>query len=105
MKRNWFYILLSLANEQRHGSGIQRDVLTLTNGELTLWPATLYGSLDELREAGWIMEVVEPARPAESERKRFYMITAAGRDALSAEVLRVEGMARQARTRLAAESR
>ena len=50
MKRHWFFILLSLADRDRHGSGIVRDVLDLTGGELRLWPVTLYGSLDELRE-------------------------------------------------------
>src|SRR5262245_44485465 len=57
MRRPWFFILLSLAQRDRHGSGIVRDVLDLTSGELRLWPVTLYGSLDELRENGWIREV------------------------------------------------
>jgi DNA-binding PadR family transcriptional regulator len=106
MKRNWFYILVSVANEERHGSGIMRDVLELTGGEVTLWPATLYGSLDEMREHGWIEELAEGAlRPAESERKRFYRITARGREALKAEVGRVEGVAKLARSRLAEQPR
>ena len=45
MKRQLYYILLSLAAEDRHGAGVVRDVLELTDGELKLWPATLYGSL------------------------------------------------------------
>jgi DNA-binding PadR family transcriptional regulator len=106
MKRNWFYILISLSNEERHGSGIMRDVLDLTAGELTLWPATLYGSLDELREHGWIEELADGVeRPAESERKRFYRITGPGREALAGEVRRVEGVTRIARARLAEQRR
>ena len=61
MRRHWFFILLSLADRDRHGSGIVRDVLDLTGGELRLWPVTLYGSLDELRENAWIREL--DARP------------------------------------------
>jgi DNA-binding PadR family transcriptional regulator len=52
MRRHWFFILLSLAERDRHGSGVMRDVLELTEGELKLWPVTLYGSLDELRDQG-----------------------------------------------------
>ena len=37
MRRHWFYILLSLAERERHGSGIMRDVLELTDGDLRLW--------------------------------------------------------------------
>lgn len=91
MKRHWFFILVSLAGQARHGSDIMRDVLALTDGELRLWPATLYGSLDELRESGWIDELADPSeRPeGESERKRFYRITDAGRRELAAELRRL----------------
>jgi DNA-binding PadR family transcriptional regulator len=106
MKKAWFYILLSLANEHRHGSGIMRDVLDLTHGDLTLWPATLYGSLDELRENGWIAEVAdEEVRSSESERKRFYRITTVGREVLAAEVRRAEEVAVVARARMAEQAR
>jgi DNA-binding PadR family transcriptional regulator len=105
MKRHWFFILLSLASEDRHGSDIMRDVLDLTVGDLRLWPATLYGSLEELREHGWIEELDDPAeRPdGASERKRFYRITAPGRQALSAEARRLSGIVEAARERLAGD--
>ena len=44
---------------------------------MRLWPATLYGTLDELVERGWIEEVDQPPVD-ESERKRFYTLTRAG---------------------------
>jgi DNA-binding PadR family transcriptional regulator len=102
MKRQWYFVLLSLAGGDRHGSGIMREVLELTGGELRLWPATLYGSLDELREEGWIEELSGAMeRPeGESERKRFYRITASGRDALGAETERLAGIVREARARI-----
>lgn len=106
MKRHWFYILLSLAAGARHGSGIMRDVLELTEGDLRLWPATLYGSLEELEERGWIEEVADPEeRPeGESERKRFYRILGAGREALEGEASRLAAVASVARERLAGGS-
>ena len=70
MRRHWFFILLSLAERDRHGSGIVRDVLELTDGELRLWPVTLYGSLDELREHGWIRELGKNLSPSASRAIR-----------------------------------
>jgi DNA-binding PadR family transcriptional regulator len=103
MRRHWFYILLSLAERDRHGSGIMRDVLELTDGELKLWPVTLYGSLEELREHGLIRALEHPPAdaPDESARKHWFHITAAGRRALAAEVARLEGTVRVATRRLA----
>jgi DNA-binding PadR family transcriptional regulator len=98
MKRAHFYILLSLAERDRHGLEVMRDVLELTDGELKLWPATLYGSLDELVSETWI-ETLEDV-PGESERKRFYRVTAAGRRALLQETRKIEALVETARLRL-----
>ena len=98
MKKAHFYILLSLALRERHGLDIMRDVLELTGGELKLWPATLYGSLDELVAETWI-ETLEDM-PGESERKRFYRVTPAGRRALLQETRRIESLVETARLRL-----
>lgn len=106
MKRHFFFILLSLAERERHGSDVMRDVLELTDGDLRLWPATLYGSLEELREKGWIVEVEDPDERPEgaSERKRFYRITPTGRRALTAEMRRLAKVVEAARERLAGET-
>lgn len=69
---------------------------------MRLWPATLYGSLEELLEHGWLEEVAHDERPEGiSGRERFYRITRAGRLALQGEADRLESLARFARTRLA----
>jgi len=103
MRRHWFFILLSLAERDRHGSGVMRDVLELTDGELKLWPVTLYGSLDELRDKGWIRSLENPPSGAEddSARLRWFRITPAGRRALATEVGRLEATVRIASRRLA----
>ena len=99
MKPRHYHVLLALASEPRHGLGIARDVQQLSHGEVHLWPATLYGTLDELVESGWIEEVDEhPA--AESEKKRFYQLTRAGRHVLAAETERMNGLVKVARARL-----
>ena len=105
LKQQWFHILLAVSQEATHGSGIVRSVLQETDGKLRLWPATLYGSLEELSGRGWIEEVSDPSeRPAgESEKKRFYRITPDGARLLAAEAERLKALATSALTRLAAE--
>ena len=109
MRRHWFYILLSLAERDRHGSAIMRDVLVLTDEELKLWPVTLYGSLDELYQEGWIRAVGAPPpgdgdADADAGHKKWFRITASGRRALAREVVALESVVRRAQRRLA-ESR
>jgi DNA-binding PadR family transcriptional regulator len=102
LKTHWYYILLALAAGDRHGLAIAREVLGLSEGRVRLWPATLYGALEELCERGWIEELDEArGRPAEeSERRRYYRISRAGRAALSAETERLAGLVRLARSRV-----
>ena len=80
MKNRVYLILLALAGPDLHGLGIARAVQELSDGRTRLWPASLYGTLDELNESGLIEELDDPRqRPAdESEKKRFYRQTRAG---------------------------
>jgi DNA-binding PadR family transcriptional regulator len=101
MKPHWFYILLSVSGSPRYGTAIQEDVRDLSDGAVRLWPATLYGSLEELTDSGWLEEVDSDERPAGiAGRERFYRITKAGVRALDLEVARMESLTRVARGRL-----
>ena len=102
LKPHWYYILLALADGDRHGLAIARDVLALSDGGIRLWPAMLYGSLEDLAERGWI-EALDDARrrPSdESERKRFYRLTRAGRAVVAAETERLSALVHVARARI-----
>lgn len=99
MKPRQYHILLALADENRHGLAIAREVEHLSCGEVRLWPAALYGSLDELAERGWI-EALEDTPDDESERKRFYRLTPIGRRALAAETERLADLVKIARARV-----
>jgi DNA-binding PadR family transcriptional regulator len=101
LKSTWYYILLALAADDRHGLAIARDVHALSDGEVRLWPATLYGSLEELADRGWIEELADEHQrpPDESERKRYYRITKGGRAVLAAETDRLAALVRIARAR------
>ena len=99
MKTREYLILLALAGGDLHGLAIARAVQDLSDGRTRLWPVSLYGTLDDLEEAGLIATLAEP--PAdESEKKRFYRLTGAGRRALAAETDRLGGLVEVARVRL-----
>ena len=101
LKPRWFQILLSLSDRDRHGSDIVREVLVQTNGELQLWPAMLYRSLEQLADRGLIEELTDPddRPPGASAKRRYFRITDAGRRVLSAEADRLAQMARVARAK------
>jgi DNA-binding PadR family transcriptional regulator len=93
LKSNWLYILLALAKEEQHGYGIMQEVLNRTGGKVRLWPATLYGTLKRLMEAGLIKESDErPAPEFDDARRRYYRLTKQGRRALDAECQRLQDL-------------
>lgn len=95
-----FQILLSLADEDRHGYGIMRQVEEQTGGRVRLGPGTLYGSLQTLAEAQLIEEVGEGAdAKLGQERRRYYHLTDAGRKLARNEAERLADMVRVARAR------
>ncbi|HSR51648.1 MAG TPA: helix-turn-helix transcriptional regulator [Acidobacteriota bacterium] len=88
MKPAHFHILVALAARDLHGAEIKREVLRLSQGELTLWPTTLYSSLDELASRQWIEELDHSPGGA-SERRRYYRISDTGREAMAQETRRL----------------
>jgi DNA-binding PadR family transcriptional regulator len=95
LRTNWFHILLSLATDEQHGYGIMQDVSERTGGKLRLWPATLYGTIKRLIEAGLIEESDErPAAEFDDGRRRYYKITRLGKRVLDAETARLEALVR-----------
>jgi len=80
-----YYILLSLITP-RHGYGIIQNVETLSGGRVRLAAGTLYGAINTLLEKNWIS-----ALPGEKDsRKKEYIITGDGRQALSNELKRLQ---------------
>ena len=80
-----YYILLSLITP-RHGYGIIQNVETLSGGRVRLAAGTLYGAISTLLEKNWIS-----ALPGEKDsRKKEYIITGNGRQALSNELKRLQ---------------
>jgi DNA-binding PadR family transcriptional regulator len=95
-----FHVLVSLADEERHGYAILKDVEERTGGGVRLSTGTLYGIIKRLLADGWIAEV-RTRRPADDDgRRRYYRLTPLGREAALAETTRLERAAAQARAAL-----
>ena len=99
-----FHILLALANENQHGYGILLEVKALTGGAVHLGPGTLYGTIKRLLIDGLIEEAVPSANPSvdappEDERRRYYRLTAIGREEAEKEALRLDRLVATARAR------
>ena len=91
-----FHILLALADQDRHGYAIMREVELRSGGEVKLGPGTLYGALQRMLEDGWIEETERPGDDEPSERRRYYRLAKDGRKKLKAEAARLEEWVRLA---------
>ena len=91
-------ILLSLADGERHGYGIMREVERRTGGRTRLGPGTLYRSIKQMLERGWIEESDERPDPElDDERRRYYRMTDLGRRVAGAEAERLASLVETAR--------
>jgi DNA-binding PadR family transcriptional regulator len=92
-----FHVLLALADEDRHGYAIMRDIADRTGGLVRVGPGMMYGSIRWLVADGLVVEV--PPRAAEDDRRRVYRLTPFGRSVLVAETRRLEAALKLARAR------
>jgi DNA-binding MarR family transcriptional regulator len=86
-----FHVLLALADGDKHGYAILKDVQLNTG--------TLYAVIKRLLGEGLIVEVRPPAAMAdEDQRRRYYHLTETGRAAAKAEAVRMEKLVLRARS-------
>ena len=93
-----FFVLTALADGPRHGYGIVREVVELSQGRVKLKIGSLYGVLDRLSADG----LIEPDREEahDGRLRRYYRITDEGAEQLAAEVRRMRANAAAAALRL-----
>lgn len=84
-----YYILLSLL-VPRHGYAIMKYIEELTEGEVTVGPATLYTLIKKMMKNGYIQ-----AGSTDDERRKPYMVTSKGKDIVVNEIERRTRMAKQ----------
>lgn len=93
-----FHVLVSLADEPRHGYAIIKDVSTRTDGKVALGTGTLYGIVKRLLAEGLAVESrTRPAALNDDERRKYYRLTAFGRQVVAAETARLKAMVHAAR--------
>jgi DNA-binding PadR family transcriptional regulator len=91
-------VLLALGDGDRHGYAITAEIAERTGGQLVVQPGNLYRTLRTLLDSGLIVESGRrPAADLDDERRRYYRITASGRQAAEREISRLESIVRQAR--------
>jgi DNA-binding PadR family transcriptional regulator len=91
-------VLLSLAEQPRHGYSILKDVEQMSGGRVVLSTGTLYGALQRLLRQGWIERFAEDEA---SRERRAYRLTARGRRNLQLEIERMRYLTRLAGLRIA----
>ena len=95
-----FEILLALADGERHGYAIMQEVEDRTGGAVQLRPGSLYRAVNRLLESGLVAESEERPDPAQDDqRRRYYRLTAMGREVAQAEAQRLEWAVASARSK------
>ena len=93
-----FHILLALADRERHGYDIMREVDERTEGKVRLGPGTLYGSIKRMLGDGLVEELDERPDPElDDERRRYYRLTDFGHRVAVAEAERLARLVKSAR--------
>lgn len=96
-----FYILLSLAPDKKHGYAIMKEVKKMSKARVNLSTSTLYTAIGRLLDQELIERLsdnevdVSPGLPRKS-----YALTDLGRRVLEAEMVRLQGMVKEARLRM-----
>ncbi len=90
-------ILISLADQPRHGYALKKDIEDLSGGRVRLSTGTLYGALRRLLDDGWIQRYEQEDT---SREKQAYRLTGAGLRQLNAELDRMRQLARAGAARL-----
>jgi DNA-binding PadR family transcriptional regulator len=96
-----FQVLLALADGEKHGYAIIKEVHRRTGGKVRLSAGTLYSLVKRFVQDGLIVESDERPDPAlDDERRRYYRLSEDGRAVAVAEARRLEETLDQARAKL-----
>lgn len=92
-----FQILLALADGEKHGYAIMREVSERSGGRTQMGPGTLYGAIKRMLGSGLIEEAEERLDPKlDDQRRRYYRLSESGRRLAVAEAERLVELVREA---------
>ncbi len=93
-----FHILLALADGEKHGYAIMKDIEAQTSGQVKMGPGTLYGTIKRMLASGLIEESGQRPDPSmDDERRRYYRLTGLGQKVVSVESQRIARLVTVAR--------
>jgi len=96
-----FQVLVALADGEKHGYAIGKEVARRTDGHVRLRAATLYTVIKRLLSEELIEESsTRPDAALDDERRRYYRLSERGRKVAVAEARRLEQTLAQARHKL-----
>lgn len=81
-------VLLALADEDRHGYAILKEIERESEARIRPGTGTLYAALQRMVDEG-LIEESDAAGPGEDARRRYYALTQLGRDVARAELRRL----------------
>ena len=94
------HIVVALAEGEKHGYAIMRDVADLSGGVVRMGSGTLYTAIKRMLDQGLIEETDERPDPAmDDQRRRYYRLTALGQRVGAAEHARLSALLDAARLR------
>ncbi len=88
-----FYVLLALAEGERHGYAIAKSIEAATGGNVRLTPGILYPLIKQMLADGWLAETTDSG---DDVRRRCYRLTPRGRRIAQAEAQRLAELVRKA---------
>jgi DNA-binding PadR family transcriptional regulator len=94
------HTLVALADGDKHGYAILKEIARRTEGAVQLSAGTLYALIKRATVDGLIVESDErPDFSLDDERRRYYRLTSLGRRVAAAEIARLESIVEMARAK------
>lgn len=93
-----FLVLAALADGPKHGYALLTEVADLSDGRITLKVGSLYAIVERVESAGLVEHVRDEV--VNGRLRRYFALTASGRERLAEEATRLEENASRARERL-----
>jgi len=95
-----FHVLLALADGDKHGYVISKEIARRTGNEVRLSAGTLYGVIKRLLDDSLIEESEDrPDFSLDDQRRRYYRLTKLGKNVAEAEAERMERVLAMARAK------
>jgi DNA-binding PadR family transcriptional regulator len=83
------HVVLALLDGELHGYAVMQRVAEWSDGAVKMGPGTLYGTLNRLVDDGLVIETTDRRERSESERRRYYELSANGRSVALDELARL----------------